>query len=183
MEKALLIPPHMPTITLVTPEKGHTKEFLASVHRSRKLHRPWAYPPSTVSQFRDYLASLRTGARIGHFVLTDQGEIAAFINIGGIIRGPFRNGLLGYSALVPHEGKGYVSAGLRKVISRAFRIHRLHRLEANIQPGNLRSAELVQRLGFVHEGFSRKYLNVGGHWADHERYAITADLWPPAKSR
>jgi [ribosomal protein S5]-alanine N-acetyltransferase len=173
----------MPTITLVTPEKDHTEEFLAAVQRSKKLHRPWSYPPSTVREFHAYLASLREGSRIGYFVLTERGEMAAFINLGGIIRGPFQNAFLGYSALAPHDGKGYVSAGLRKVISRAFRLHRLHRLEANIQPGNLRSAMLAQRLGFVHEGFSRKYLKVGAQWVDHERYAITADVWQPTKSR
>jgi ribosomal-protein-alanine N-acetyltransferase len=51
----------------------------------------------------------------------------------------------------------------------------LHRVEANIQPGNTRSIGLVQRLGFEKEGFSRRYLKVGGEWRDHERWALLAE--------
>ena len=170
-----------PRFSLITPQLEHTEEYLAAVKRSRRLHRPWAYPPATAELFQQYLESLRSGIRIGYFVVNDDGEIAAFINVGGIIRGPFQSGFLGYSAMLPHAGTGYVSAGLRKVISLAFGKHRLHRLEANIQPGNTRSIELVRRLGFQHEGRSQNYLKVGGRWRDHERFAVTKEIWSSAR--
>jgi len=69
------------------------------------------------------------------------------------------------------------TAGLRAVVSRAFRQLRLHRLEANIQPDNEASRRLVKRLGFKLEGFSPRYLKIAGRWRDHERWAVTAENW------
>jgi [ribosomal protein S5]-alanine N-acetyltransferase len=67
--------------------------------------------------------------------------------------------------------------GLSAVLSEAFAKHRLHRLEANIQPDNDASRRLVQRLGFRLEGFSPRYLKIAGRWRDHERWALTAEDW------
>ena len=60
-------------------------------------------------------------------------------------------------------------AGLTAVVRHTFRTLRLHRLEANIQPGNAPSIALVKTCGFALEGFSPRYLKIGGRWRDHER--------------
>jgi ribosomal-protein-alanine N-acetyltransferase len=106
-----------------------------------------------------------------------MGELAGVVNVSEIVRGQFCSGYLGYYAFVPNDGCGYMLAGMTKVIRLAFGKHRLHRLEANIQPGNTRSIELVQTLGFRLEGYSQKYLKIGGRWRDHERWALTAEVW------
>ncbi|MCD8476266.1 MAG: 30S ribosomal protein S5 alanine N-acetyltransferase, partial [Shewanella fodinae] len=38
---------------------------------------------------------------------------------------------------------------------------------------NLRSANLLQRLGFEREGIARRYLKINGQWQDH---ILTAKL-------
>jgi len=63
------------------------------------------------------------------------------------------------------------------VLRHAFVMLRLHRVEANIQPGNRASIALAEGAGFRREGFSPRYLKIGGRWRDHERWAILAEEW------
>ncbi len=70
-----------------------------------------------------------------------------------------------------------MSAGMQLVLQHAFLKLRLHRVEANIQPDNPASISFVQRLGFVREGYSPRYLKIRGRWQDHERWALTREDW------
>jgi ribosomal-protein-alanine N-acetyltransferase len=70
-----------------------------------------------------------------------------------------------------------MAEGLELVMRQCFRRLKLHRLEANIQPDNERSKHLVERAGFRYEGYSPRYLKIGGRWRDHERWAITREDW------
>jgi len=40
-----------------------------------------------------------------------------------------------------------------------------------------RSKRFAKAIGFRREGFSPRYLKIGGHWRDHERWTILADDW------
>jgi [ribosomal protein S5]-alanine N-acetyltransferase len=164
-------------ITLARPSVQRRTEFLAAAARSRNLHGPWTSPPQTAQEFSQYVKRFNSPTHIGFWILTESGEIAGVANISEIIRGRFRSGYLGYYAFAPHSGRGYMTEGIRAVVTKAFRSLGLHRLEANIQPGNESSRRLVQRLGFRLEGYSPRYLKIAGKWRDHERWAITAEDW------
>ena len=164
-------------VRLHVPSARRQREFLAAVRRSRALHRPWVYPPATPEDYRRYLRALRRPTHVGYFVCSASGELLGVININQIVRGRLQSGYLGYYAFTPHSGCGYMSAGLALALDRAFRRLRLHRLEANVQPGNAASIQLVCRLGFRWEGVALRYLKIGGRWRDHERWGLTAEDW------
>jgi RimJ/RimL family protein N-acetyltransferase len=68
-----------------------------------------------------------------------------------------------------------MSSGLKLVLNEFFNEMKLHRLEANIQPENIRSINLVKNNGFRKEGYSPCYLKINNEWRDHERWAITLE--------
>ena len=70
-----------------------------------------------------------------------------------------------------------MSEAINLILKYSFNNLKLHRIEANIQPHNTASIEVVKRCGFSKEGFSPKYLKVGGKWRDHERWAIIKENW------
>ncbi|MFF0740051.1 GNAT family N-acetyltransferase [Streptomyces sp. NPDC004111] len=151
-------------------------EFTARVRESRELHRPWLAPPDDAEKYRAYASVLIDDPyRAGFLVCTrDDDRIAGFININNIVEGAFQNGALGYGAFAHATGRGLMSEGLSLVLAHAFGRLGLHRLEANIQPGNEASLALVRRAGFRYEGYSPDFLFIAGAWRDHERWALTA---------
>jgi [ribosomal protein S5]-alanine N-acetyltransferase len=162
-------------VFLETPAPRHEPEFLAAVVRSRRLHGSWVTAPSSSAEYRLYLKERSGPRQVKYFVCDDLAQICGVINLSEIVRGSFQSAYMGYYALSPHAGKGYMSAGLQLVIARAFGELALHRLEANIQPRNTKSIALVRRAGFRLEGLSPRYLRIGGRWRDHERWAMTIE--------
>jgi len=145
---------------------------------SRRYHRPWLQAPTTPEAYEKLLSRIGDDRYEPMFVcLREDGAIVGFFNVSEIVRGLFQSAFLGYGAVVSHAGRGYMSEGLELVLARVFTELRLHRLEANIQPGNTASMELVRKAGFVREGFSERYLKIGGRWRDHEHWAIRAEQW------
>ncbi|MEU8300620.1 GNAT family protein [Micromonospora sp. NPDC048909] len=160
------------------PRPADEAEFLAAAHRSRELHHPWLAAPGSPEEYAAYLRKIRRRDGAGYLICDRaSGAIAGYVNISGIVLGALRGGYLGYAAFLPFNGTGHASAGIRLAIEHAFTALGLHRLEANIQPGNEPSRRVAQKLGFRLEGFSPDYLFIDGAWRDHERWAITA---PPA---
>lgn len=144
--------------------------FIAAARASRKLHRPWVQPPCDSEAFARYVARFDASAHHG-FVVEADGELAGAVNLTNIVMGAFCSGYLGYYAFAGFEGRGLMTHGLNAVVNHAFKDLGLHRVEANIQPANAASIALAKRCGFQLEGYSAKYLKIGGRWCDHERWA------------
>jgi ribosomal-protein-alanine N-acetyltransferase len=170
-------------VRLKKPSARDEPRFLEAARRSRAFLRQWAPPPRTSVAYRAYVRRLRKPTHEGRFVvLRVSGDLAGVINVSEIVRGAFRSAYLGYYAFVPHAGRGYMTEGLALALRWAFGTLRLHRVEANIQPGNEASRALARRLGFRREGFSPRYLKIAGRWRDHERWALLAEDWRKHRS-
>jgi ribosomal-protein-alanine N-acetyltransferase len=158
------------------PIEKDVNEIKALYKKSVSLHSPWSYPPKN---FDSYLSEQNR-----YFLCHENTrEIIGTFNISGVVRGYFQSAYLGYEIFTPHEGQGFMRIGLSLILNEAFVELNLHRLEANIQPGNIASIKLVEGAGFKKEGFSESYLNIGNKgWQDHERWALINKNWREKKS-
>ncbi len=112
-----------------------------------------------------------------------DGAIIGQINLSNIVRGPLQACHLGYHIDRDAEGGGLMHEAMQLVTAWAFGRMGLHRLMANYQPGNARSAGLLEHLGFEVEGFAKAYLFIDGAWRDHVLTALTnPDPTPPPAS-
>jgi ribosomal-protein-alanine N-acetyltransferase len=177
-------PPSGARVQLRVLERTDRDEFLGLARESRELHRPWTYPPERPDQFDDLFARSRRddfvcllACRIG-----EEAAIAGVFTISQIVRGAFQSAYLGYYASARYARQGLMREAMEQVLDHAFGPLALHRIEANIQPSNRPSINLARGAGFRLEGFSPRYLLIGGQWRDHERYAITSDERAAQKS-
>jgi len=165
-------------VYLRNPRESDRAEFVRLARASRNLHRPWVYAPETGRQFDAYLArSLMEWERCFLVCASADDSLVGVFNLSQIAYGSFQSAYLGYYAFAPAAGRGLMAEGLELVLRQTFGALKLHRLEANIQPANDRSRALVERAGFEYEGYSPRYLKIGGRWRDHERWAITREAW------
>ncbi len=171
-------------VFLAKPNAHDESEILGAVRHSESLHRPWVFPPRSPEEYASYLEKISSGRTIGFLVRrTSDKRLAGVINVSEPAMGCFRSAYLGFYAFAGSEARGYMTEGLSLVLDWAFEELGFHRLEANIQPGNLASGALVSRLGFRNEGFSPRYLMIDGVWRDHDHWAILSDEWAEKRQR
>ncbi|GAU76335.1 GNAT family N-acetyltransferase [Fusibacter sp. 3D3] len=94
------------------------------------------------------------------------------IALTNIIRGVFKSCFLGYKMDADEINKGYMTEAIKAVVKIAFSSMKLHRIEANVMPRNVRSIRVVQKCGFVNEGLAKQYLKINGVWEDHYHMVI-----------
>lgn len=160
----------MTRISIRPVQASDEAAFTAAARASRRLHHPWVTAPCDTEGFQRYLQRFDGSAHHG-FLVAQPNRLVGAIHLTNIVMGAFCSGYLGYYAFAGSEGQGLMTEGLKAVVKHAFKDLGLHRLEANIQPGNAASIALARRCGFQLEGYSPRYLKIGGRWRDHERWA------------
>lgn len=145
------------------------KEFLEEWEpvRSSEFYTLEAQAAQLGNELKDF--EEKRGLRLWIFKKDDKKEdrIIGLIAFNNIVWGAFLSCFLGYKLDKEELNSGYITEALKKGIEVVFNEYRLHRIEANIMPKNIRSLRVVEKLGFYNEGLARKYLRINGSWEDH----------------
>lgn len=175
---------HTERLLLTTLGADAAPQVLDYLVRNQEFVRPWnpiTDPESvTLEAQQERLRReqmLRLSQSSYRFWMFDRADTALArvlgeVALSNIVYGAFLSCYLGYKIDEQAGGKGYMTEAVRTVVGYAFDTLRLHRIEANIMPRNVRSLRVVEKLGFVNEGLSPAYLKINGVWEDHLHYVL-----------
>jgi ribosomal-protein-alanine N-acetyltransferase len=178
---------HTERLTLKVLGPAHASQVLAYLVRNRAFFKEWN--PATGEEYfslahqeqrlRNELALMQDGwmLRLHLFKRADTTyqTVIGDLALNNIIYGAFLSCHLGYKMDAHQLNHGFMTEAVRAAIGYAFGELRLHRIEANIMPRNIRSCRVVEKLGFVEEGLAHKYLKINGVWEDHIHYVLLND--------
>jgi len=171
-------------VILRMPQFTDYGEWAALREESREFLTPWepTWPLDDLSRsafrhrVRRYAEDLRTDQGYAFLILRSaDNALVGGLTLANIRRGVAQAGSLGYWMGRPYARQGYMTAAVRAVIPFAFNTLRLHRLEAACIPTNTGSIRLLEKTGFVREGYAREYLCINGVWQDHLLYGRLKD--------
>jgi ribosomal-protein-alanine N-acetyltransferase len=168
-------------LLLRPPRQEDFEEWADLRERSRDFLKPWEpiWPADDLTRgafrrrIRRYQREIQEDTAYPFFVFREaDSTLIGGLTLGMVRRGVSQAATLGYWMGAPHAGKGLMTSAVRTAAGYAFDQLRLRRIEAACVPGNAPSRRLLEKVGFLREGYAREYLCINGVWQDHLLYAL-----------
>jgi len=177
-----------PGLILRTLNEKDVPGLLDFFERNSKFFKPWI-PEYEKNYYTcdyqilklEYEKKLKEEGIEFRFYIFDKNipeRIIGNVSVSNIIRGVLQSAFLGYSVDEKENKKGIATDAIKRIIEFTFDELKLHRLEANVIPANTASIRVLEKLNFIKEGYSEKYLKINGRWQDHLRYALVNKNYP-----
>jgi ribosomal-protein-alanine N-acetyltransferase len=167
-------------VFLRAPQMSDYSEWTTLREASRAFLTPWepTWPSDDLSRsafrrrLRRYAEDQRADTSYAFFLFRKSDEaLVGGLTLANIRRGVAQAGSLGYWVGEPFARRGLMTGAVQGLVPFAFGSLRLHRLEAACIPSNTASIRLLEKVGFVREGYAREYLCINGLWQDHLLFA------------
>jgi len=141
---------------------------LHAIMRDPQVMRYWSTPPhpdmATTRPWMDRLLALDPAGSV-EFVVEYESRVIGKVG-GGVLPE------VGYILHRDYWGRGIAYEAMTAVIAFAFANHPVDHLMADIDPRNLASARLLERLGFRKAGHAENTFCVDGEWSDSDYYRL-----------
>jgi ribosomal-protein-alanine N-acetyltransferase len=113
-----------------------------------------------------------------HWVITKKGQ-AQLIGICNLspIHVQHSRAELGYDLTPSYWGQGIIPEAAGAVVAVAFEQMALHSLEAQIDPRNIASQRVLEKLGFRQEGYFRENMCIAGEFSDTAVFSLLRSEW------
>ncbi|MCR5291985.1 MAG: GNAT family N-acetyltransferase [Eubacterium sp.] len=101
----------------------------------------------------------------------DPERVIGSISFSRLRKEPYASTVFGYNIHEKYQGHGYCTEACAASMEKLFQDYDMHRIESRVLPDNLKSINVLLRLGFFCEGFEKESILIGGKFRDHLRYA------------
>lgn len=136
-----------------------------------EVMRYWSTPPHsdeaiTIRWVDESVAAMHDGTGL-EFVVVDREQLVGRVGL-------FNADNIGYFFGRSYWGRGYATEALHAFIDFVFEHRGIAEIHADIDPRNIASLRLLERLGFVRTGFAERTLEVNGEWCDSVYLKLSA---------
>nr|WP_314261813.1 GNAT family protein [uncultured Devosia sp.] len=170
------------------PELGDYETWYALRSASRDFLRPfeprWTEADLARRVFATRVRRARQEAEEGtdysffiFLTLAGQETLVGGMTLSNVRRRAAQFVNLGYWMGQQYAGKGMMSEAVAASLPFVFDTLDLHRIHAAFLPGNTASRRVLEKNGFVEEGFAKSYLQINGRWEDHVLFGLTRELY------
>lgn len=163
-------------LVMQTPTPDDVAAVLDYHSRNREHLRPWEPRRDALfysekgmgARIAAMVAAIQAGTALHLLIRAESGgPVLGEIGFTNIVRGAFQACHLGFSLCEQAQGRGLMREAIGAALELMFGQYGLHRVMANYRPENVRSARLLESVGFEQEGLARSYLHIDGAWRDH----------------
>lgn len=165
----------------------HDAEDMFRIYSDKEAMRFWGSPPMTaIDEARQKIDRILDDFRAHQgirwaFSLKGQQRM---IGSGGFWRlmKQHKRAEIGYELAPEYWGQGLVPEAFTAILTFGFEQLGLHSVEAQIDPANHASRRVLEKLGFVQEGYFRENYCVDGRFTDTAVFSLLHDTWQRRRS-
>jgi ribosomal-protein-alanine N-acetyltransferase len=133
-------------------------------------------PAKSIDEATDWIRMIDEGIDNNQFVawgitLEDDPKLIGTITFWNLKKEHYR-AEIGYALHTHFQGRGLMREAMKAVLDYGFNTMNLHSVEANVNPGNYRSIQLLERNGFVREAYHRENYYYNGQFVDSAIYSL-----------
>lgn len=157
---------------------------LNAIESIPEVARKIGFEPSTLAEAESMLTHMMAWMHdeprqhIG-LAITVEGD-NEYVGRSGLVRTGHEPGEaeLWYSLHPDYWGRGLMTEAARAIIGYGFEELDLHRIWADVDPGNVGSWRVMEKIGMRREGHLLENAWIGGEWQDSYLYAMLKREWP-----
>lgn len=164
-------------LILHQPQLDFAEELFTIIDDNRTYLEQWLPWVKTTKSVEDSHAFLKNAIRFSHggqelhTLIIYKGKIVGLVGFSAI-QTKNQQGEIGYWIAENMQGKGIITKSVNRLINYGFKHLNLNRIIIRVSTENLKSQQIPQRLGFLHEGTLRSELILNDEFIDIKIYGL-----------